>query len=46
MKAFSIKLADSPARGFPIACENDAYSVTAELMGQYERCLLNQIYRM
>lgn len=23
------------ARGFPIACENDAYSLTAELMGQY-----------
>ncbi len=22
-------------RGFPIACENDAYSLTAELMGQY-----------
>jgi L-fucose isomerase-like protein len=23
------------AKGFPIACENDAYSITAELMGQY-----------
>jgi L-fucose isomerase-like protein len=23
------------ARGFPIACENDAYSLTAELLGQY-----------
>ena len=23
------------ARGFPVACENDAYSATAELMGQY-----------
>jgi L-fucose isomerase-like protein len=23
------------ARGFPIACENDAHSLTAELMGQY-----------
>lgn len=23
------------ARGFPIACENDAYSLTAELVGQY-----------
>jgi L-fucose isomerase-like protein len=23
------------ARGFPVACENDAYSLTAELLGQY-----------
>lgn len=23
------------ARGFPVACENDAYSLTAELIGQY-----------
>ncbi len=23
------------ARGFPVACENDAYSLVAELMGQY-----------